>query len=463
MPCSRHPAIIRRIGVVALAVAVGTLAALFAVKASGRVGGGPNWVLAVVVCTMTAGFAAFAIVAGRHLGAAGRPLRTLALWGATVSAAAPATALICDVYLTPEAMGRWVTYPLAGGVVAGVFALGSRLVRINLAVFLGLLVFSEGAFWAIAHWHGPTVAGSGGASGQSGSYYSDYFARDPVLGYRAKPGRRATSKRWADGRTIYNVTYTTTAEGRRLTPPPPTADRFVAFFGDSFMVGEGVEDWQTLPAQTQAQLPGARAYNFGFHGFGPQQMLAILETDGEMGEVVQRRGVAVYGYIDGHIQRLKGALQVHAWGHHMPRYVLGADGSPVHVGNMTSSRPLLAAAYPLLRHSNVAARFFPDPLSREHDEDYVLAAAVFERSCRLFAQRFQSDGCLVLLFPGAVDASRRLAPLLAERGIEVLDLSSMFGPTPPGQLRIPGDGHFTPWGYGQVADRLAEILRRRGY
>ncbi|MEM7587153.1 MAG: SGNH/GDSL hydrolase family protein, partial [Acidobacteriota bacterium] len=56
----------------------------------------------------------------------------------------------------------------------------------------------------------------------------------------------------------------------------PTEDRKLAFLGDSYTFGSGVEDEETFASRLETLLPGSRSYNFGIGAFGIDQMWLTL-------------------------------------------------------------------------------------------------------------------------------------------------------------------------------------------
>ena len=66
-----------------------------------------------------------------------------------------------------------------------------------------------------------------------------------------------------------------------------------------------------------------RVYNFGFHGYGPHQMLAAL-TGGRVQDTVDCQPThVVYQAIVPHVERVSGLA---TWDRHGPRYVETQDG-----------------------------------------------------------------------------------------------------------------------------------------
>ncbi|MBF0267994.1 MAG: hypothetical protein HQL44_05340 [Alphaproteobacteria bacterium] len=362
--------------------------------------------------------------------------------------------------IDPNRMWLYVTLPCALGIFAMAMALLPRTIRIQLIIFLSLVALMELGTRAVGYFSGP--ASSGGASAAvsvEGTYYSGYFEYDSLLGYRGRANRESRSIRRQGEHTIYDVRYTIGPEGFRETPQANSGQKtFAAFFGDSFTVGEGVEDDETLPAQFSKLLPQLKGYNYGFHGYGPQQMLALLNAGDRLTAIAEREGYAFYLYLPSHILRLKGSLQVQAWGHHMPRYILDSEGQLKLAANFTTGRPVFAALYPLLVRSRVLKLMKFDPWATISESDEYLAAAVFQQACARFAERFVSKGCTVVFFPGSQDEAKRLTPRLREVGVNSVDLSSAWGSVENSAWRIQGDGHATALGYRDIAERLSRLV-----
>jgi hypothetical protein len=107
-----------------------------------------------------------------------------------------------------------------------------------------------------------------------------------------------------------------------VTPSPGGS---VLFFGCSFTFGEGVQADETVPYQVGIQSQGRyKVYNFGFHGYGPNQMLAFMER-GRLREVVDTPPrFAIYQALPDHVARVAGKIP---YGKHSPRYRLDAEGT----------------------------------------------------------------------------------------------------------------------------------------
>ena len=107
---------------------------------------------------------------------------------------------------------------------------------------------------------------------------ANYWSRSD-LGSSPSPGRHHARKATTAGEVIYDVDYMIGADGFRVTPGANSSSPMrVNLFGCSFMFGEGLSDNETLPAYLSKQLPDAQVKNFGIHGYGMHQALAIMES-----------------------------------------------------------------------------------------------------------------------------------------------------------------------------------------
>lgn len=157
-----------------------------------------------------------------------------------------------------------------------------------------------------------------------GSYSKgDYFQKSSLLGYVPKPFAVVTSKKYTqNGIPIYDVSYTI-KDGRRFVPNTNNESTKAAiFFGCSITFGEGVPDSSTMPFYFN-EFAGHRykVFDYGFHGYGPHQMLAIIESklNGDLRNNKISKAIAFYSCIPDHIRRCAG---YNKWDLDGPRYEL---------------------------------------------------------------------------------------------------------------------------------------------
>jgi hypothetical protein len=155
-------------------------------------------------------------------------------------------------------------------------------------------------------------------------YVKHYWSHTDI-GALPRPGKHTTRKIAPDGSEIYSTSYTIGDDGFRVTPGNPLGSKKrVNFLGCSHTFGEGLGDDQTLPAQVQKLLPDVSVRNFGIHGYGMHQALALMQSQRDMAGQVN---VAVT--VPWHAER---SACVPAFALGSPRYVLQADGSVLRDG-----------------------------------------------------------------------------------------------------------------------------------
>lgn len=301
-----------------------------------------------------------------------------------------------------------------------------------------------------------------------GRYTQDYIGFDRVLGAApAKAGSFDTRKiDQRSGSVIYDVSYTIDEHLIRATQSSDSGP-VIAFFGDSFMFGEGVSDSETLP-QDFADLMDRRlrVLNFGFHGYGPQQFLRTLETGHFDGLMRPGLGLVVFQTAPWHAERTSCAADFVAGS---PRYELrggaaefsGACGGTVR--NVVFKQFEKSAAYRWLIQPIIAGS--PDR------DDMELYLAVVSRAVQEANSRYGVP--TVILYLSYNDRYLQRSGFTNEEimerfhaaGAHVVDvtlthedgspLTSYDQPTP---LIIQGDGHPTALAQRKRAELLVDYL-----
>jgi hypothetical protein len=357
-----------------------------------------------------------------------------------------------EAFGSPDLILRWLALPLLGLLLSGALAALPATGRLALVAALASWGLFETGFGLARAWREP----------RSERFVSrDYYQPDATLGYAPLPGIRTRAwKRVAD-RTLYDVEYRIDERGRRWTPADDRErrDRFLLFFGDSFTFGEGAPGDRTLPAFVARAAPRYAPYNYAFHGYGPHQLLAKLESGVLRGEVREEEGVLVYGLIGAHVSRAIGSMVVYTgWAHAAPYYELDAAGKPQRRGTFTTGRPWTSLAYSLLGRSRVLAFLDLDVPPVVTDRHGALTARLLARSAALFRGDFGPRRFVVVYpehWPSAL--AGRLGRALAREGLEYLDYSSLFG-SARARYFIPEDRHPNARAHREVARRLVADL-----
>jgi hypothetical protein len=287
----------------------------------------------------------------------------------------------------------------------------------------------------------------------SGTYTEGgYFVEGGELGYAPAPGMRVTSRKTIGKQLVYDVVYTISDQGVRVTKGSSNGDTWL-FMGCSVMFGEGVNDDETLPAYFSAELGyQANVVNLGFTGYGPHQMLRSLETDHLRPLLHGAVKQVVYEGIWTHPWRAAGH---DSWDVYGPSYNLSRDG-------VTYAGPFHGrfGGYVLkvLKKSN----FFQFGLDRTlyrlrlSDEDIERYTRILERSAQLAREKYGA-GFTVVYWDDDNEPSRRVLERLRKTALPLVLVSDVI---PRGEwtgLALPGDPHPKP----EVHRRLAAALAAR--
>jgi hypothetical protein len=224
----------------------------------------------------------------------------------------------------------------------------------------------------------------------------DQFAYHEILGYAPLKEQRFTEATRFKGSLLYDIAYTIDKQGLRLSSPTGSQTNpqtpCILFFGDSFTFGEGVRDEESLPYRVTIKSHQAyRAYNFGFLGYGPHQMLAQLQHELVKDAIDCTPRYAIYEALPSHVSRAAG---LEAWDQAGPKYKLGKDRTIIPGGHFNDEvQPGVLAA---LR------RWHPHlPYSIRH----ALEKSALYRA--LLYMRRDTNDADVDLFRGIVELSRQ--------------------------------------------------------
>ena len=330
-----------------------------------------------------------------------------------------------------------------------------RIVAVLLGILLGCAL-TEFAARRVIQWP------KGSRMQQKGSYSDGFFVGDDLLGYKPRPNARVSSIRIVGGKQLYHVQYSIDGYSRRITPVENCADRreFAVFFGGSFTFGEGVDDDETMPHYFAEFSRRYRPYNYGFCGYGPQAMLAKIESDEVETEIRERSGILIYTFLDGHVDRAIGEMRVfNAWARDMPYYRLTHRGRLARRGTFTTGRPLSAMLYWTLGRSRALSRLgFQWPL-RVGQRHLALTCRIIEQSVEVARSKFHRVEPFVLLYPGSKRASA-VRTRLTSKGIHCLDYSRLEQYLQNAFVIAEEDRHPSARGHRAIARLLADNVKR---
>lgn len=307
---------------------------------------------------------------------------------------------------------------------------------------------------------------AGDGTTMEGTITRGFNQRDDVLGYVPDKASQVTARKLYGHEVLYDVTYSIGADGLRVRPKTndvaPASS--VVFFGDSITFGEGVNDDEAFPYLVgRAGADKFVAYNFAFSGYGPHQMLTILQNGLIDSRAVPMPAHFIYLAIVEHVARVAGLVR---WDRHGPRFRLDAAGTPVRDGNFDSPKQLFGRwqvpdpAVAALDALHTWRRFFGR--SRDPDEaDLELFIGVVTESARLARAQYPGSTFHVILWDGRDDPRIEIiARRLAAAGVPVERLTSIIPDLTADDshyILSPHDGHPNPL----MHQRLAEYILRR--
>lgn len=322
------------------------------------------------------------------------------------------------------------------------------------------------------------IANSAASNAIEGTYYTNYCVPDETLGYAAAKNRRVTAKKIFKKAVAYDVAYTTNPYGLRISPrdahPPESYsdDHFknVVFFGCSFTLGEGVKDDETFPYLVEEKSHGKyRTYNFGFHGYGPHQMLRVLESD-LLRQVIQndKQSIAVYLALPAQIDRSSGNYPYSTWDIDGPMYRLNSSGEAEYAGTFRKKyqgefwkkdkRILNQLMRSYIFKEILWRRVFGWKRSRGDTELFV---QIIKKSQEIFQTKYRGRFYVVLWAEHQDEDYDSLLSMLNKNGLKVITTDEIFGTS--GKMmekyKIDNDPHPNALAHERLASYILEYLQ----
>ena len=285
-----------------------------------------------------------------------------------------------------------------------------------------------------------------------GSWNSTYhYHWDAELGIALPANVVATSRKVADSKVVYDVSYTTDGNGHRKTlgSTDPAADS-VVFVGGSDIFGEGVQDSETLPQQF-SDLTGRKynVANFGVSTFGIHQPLRSMELGQLEPAMTGSKRYVVYVGIPGHAQRARGLRG--------PSYELQPDGSVKYLGQTQSAWEVFAVA--IANRSLFLRTFIVIPtMSGLSDDAAPLYVALVKRAGEVAREKYQAKFIVIFWDDPPDQLGAQIMALFDKVKISYVRLSTVLPDLRRdyGKYTLSDDGHPSA-----LADRLiAQYLAR---
>ena len=295
---------------------------------------------------------------------------------------------------------------------------------------------------------------------QAGYYYKPHS----ILGYGPHSEVQATARKYHGDERLYDVTYTIGVDGLRVGPniADETAPA-ILFFGDSFTFGEGVDDHETIPSRVEQISNGKfKTLNFGFHGYGPHQMLATLENGLEKKIIGNHRPYyAIYQALALHVDRCAGRT---FWDVSGPRYVLDDEGEAVYAGTFHGSYS--KTLWGLINRSNILRRLLSSVWNRE-PSDVDLFVSIVKKSASILENRYNSRFYVLLWKPKENPFYPMILSKLLKNGMAVIEIDDILPDFSSAKwkylIKFPVERHPNELAYEIIAQQLVIRLQDGKY
>ena len=290
-------------------------------------------------------------------------------------------------------------------------------------------------------------------------HVEDYF-KHSTLGYAPVPGgypkKRILNGKTIDVKFVNDVDYNFNYSRQRINPfrPNKNAKKFALLFGGSIMFGEGLNDHETIPALFQKEFPEYRVHNFSYRGYGPQQMLANIESGLVDRQVKTDDGVIAYTYYALHLQRVIGSLAMIRWaGGKHPYYYLDRDGKLTRNGEFSTGRKWTTLLYFILSKSAIFTSLgldIPPKITNEHRR---LACRILNRSRFKLRVLYPTAKFLLVIGPTSARNDPMVEGCFKRWGIDYLDLRTDNAEI-VSKYHIQNDGHLNSVGVQYILRQM---------
>lgn len=282
-----------------------------------------------------------------------------------------------------------------------------------------------------------------------------------ILGSKTSENSKYIERRYAGNELILSYTHSTDEFGWRKVNNQNSGDtnkEAILFFGGSFTYGLGVSDDQNIASMLQHFLkPSYNVYNFANDGYGPHQMLALLENGLEEEAIHgDHPKIVFYQAIQDHLSRIKGQA---IWDLQGPKYELTANKEVVYKGAFNA--PEIAKLKTLLAKSFLLRKIFFRK-NKVSDAGVNLLAHIVKKSAVIFEQKY--DGKFyVILWEEKVEEKESYVKLynrLINLGLDVIEIKDIlpdYYPQSPTYF-IERDNHPNAYAYRLISEYIKENI-----
>lgn len=296
----------------------------------------------------------------------------------------------------------------------------AKIVLINLAVFVALVVAVEIAFWA----KGKITPKPAGPAMFPIRYEEDEFRRRLVR--NSNPAKRS---------------------------------RLLIVAGCSYVYGDAISTEETLPQLLSNKAYDYFVYNYGFRGGGPYSFVKALSDPGFLNKIASDKqgGEPVVVYIFW-AELIKRSIVPLSYAYRVrmrePYYELTDDDRLIDRGPYHQAKPLRTWIYRILSASHALRHFNFDwpPYLTEGDIDYT--ARLLREARDVVRDKLGTDRFYVVNYMSSERVNDRVAAKLKGWNMNFLDYRHYLRGHP--EYWVPSDGHPA----GKLNEVVAELLLR---
>jgi hypothetical protein len=192
-----------------------------------------------------------------------------------------------------------------------------------------------------------------------------------------------------------------------------------------------------------------KAFNFGFHGYGPHQMLAILENEMEKAIISDNPPkYAVYQAIAGHVDRCAGRAW---WDQSGPQYRLNEKGEAIYQGPFQNF--LMSRFITVMTRSNLVRKGLSSSAKAISIADIDLFVSIVNKSKKLFEKRYGGQ-FYVLLWPSDSQLYQTILSKLKTKQIKVIKIEDILSDLEKYRIRFPYEIHPNQLAHDKIATYL---------
>lgn len=292
----------------------------------------------------------------------------------------------------------------------------------------------------------------------------DYFELDKFLGYQPIANTTVRVKKVFGDQIIYDVEYIFDEHHRRVKNDwknQSKLEKYMIFLGDSNIFGEGVYVHESFPFLMGAKNPTYQIYNYAFRGYGPGNVMGLLDSERLTKEIPERKGFIFYPFLESQARRLVGTTTFFKWSDGLhPNYEYDENGDLKRKGDFKTTQYLRTLLLKKLSNNSLFNRIigeYPNPYKGKHLKKVCDSLIYIKKEIE--HQLREAEFFVILGIKSK--PSKMIEKCLTENDISYIDISLKNWQGNSKEYWIhPKDSHLNFKANNHYSDRLTEELER---